>query len=397
MTLEPVLILDANERSALAATRSLGRRGVPVVAADETATTLAGASRHCRGTFVYPSPYRTPAAFLEALRTEAAARGIRVILPMTEVTTHLLVRHRAELSGLAIPSGTVRALEALTDKRSVHALAKQLDIPVPETRLVECPDAAGMATAGLQFPVVVKPYRSRIWSQGRWIRAGVRYASSLDELQRLTQALEGFSRHPFLVQEYVEGHGAGVFALYDQGRPLTFFAHKRLRERPPSGGVSVLSESVELDPHLRELTRRILDHVGWHGAAMVEFKVRRDGRPYLMEINPRFWGSLQLAIDAGVDFPWLAYQLAAGLTPDSVEGYRIGVRNRWLLGDLDHVYLTWRESRRMTATCRAITGFLTAFGSGTHREVDRWDDFRPFLIELKRYIAGVAAGHREAS
>ena len=397
MMLEPVLILDANERSALAATRSLGRRGVPVVAADETATTLAGASRHCRGTFVYPSPYRTPAAFLEALRTEAAARGIRVILPMTEVTTHLLVRHRAELSGLAIPSGTVRALEALTDKRSVHALAKQLDIPVPETRLVECPDAAAMATAGLQFPVVVKPYRSRIWSQGRWISAGVRYAFSLDELRRLAQTLEEFSRHPFLVQEYVEGHGAGVFALYDHGHALTFFAHRRLRERPPSGGVSVLSESVELDPHLRELTRRILDHVGWHGAAMVEFKVRPDGRPYLMEINPRFWGSLQLAIDAGVDFPWLAYQLAAGLTPDSVEGYRIGVRNRWLLGDLDHVYLTWRESRRVTATCRAITGFLTAFGPGTHREVDRWDDFRPFLIELTRYITGVVAGHREAS
>src|SRR2546430_8599658 len=100
----------------------------------------------------------------------------------------------------------------------------------------------------------------------------------------------------------------------------------------------------------------ILDHVGWHGAAMVEFKVRADGRPYLMEINPRFWGSLQLAIDAGVDFPWLAYQLAAGLTPDSVEGYRIGVRNRWLLGDLDHVYLSWKESRGLNATCRAIVG-----------------------------------------
>jgi predicted ATP-grasp superfamily ATP-dependent carboligase len=386
VTLEPVLVLDANERSALAATRSLGRRGVPVVTAEATPVTLAGASRYCRASFVYPSPYREPARFLHVVRTEAAARGTRLILPMTEVTTQLLVRHRADLPGLAIPFGTVEALEALTDKRSVHALAKQLDIPVPETRLVECPDAAGMATAGLQFPVVVKPYRSRIWSQGRWIGASVRYASSLDELRRLAQTLEAFSRHPFLVQEYVEGHGAGVFALYDHGHALTFFAHKRLRERPPSGGVSVLSESVELDAHMRELGRRILDHVGWHGPAMVEFKVRLDGRPYVMEINPRFWGSLQLAVDAGVDFPWLAYQLAAGITPDSVDRYRIGVRNRWLLGDLDHVYLTWKESGGLKATCRAITGFLTAFGTGTRHEVDRWDDFRPFVVELKRYL-----------
>jgi len=386
VTLEPVLVLDANERSALAATRSLGRRGVPVVTAEAAPTTLAGASKYCRESFVYPSPYREPAPFLHVLRREAAARGTRLLLPMTEVTTHLLVQHRADLAGLAIPFGTAEALEALTDKRSVHALAKQLDIPVPETRLVECPDAAAMATAGLQFPVVMKPYRSRIWSQGRWISAGVRYASSLDELRRLAQTLEGFSRHPFLVQEYVAGHGAGVFALCDQGRPLTFFAHRRLRERPPSGGVSVLSESVELDPRLRELTRRILDHVGWHGAAMVEFKVRPDGRPYLMEINPRFWGSLQLAIDAGVDFPWLAYQLAAGITPDPVDRYRIGVRNRWLLGDVDHVYLSWKESRGLNATCRAIVGFITAFGTGTHHEVDRWDDFRPFVVELKRYL-----------
>jgi predicted ATP-grasp superfamily ATP-dependent carboligase len=384
--IEPVLILDANQRSALAATRSLGRRGVPVVVADETGETLAGASRYCRGSFVCPSPYRTPARFLEVLKMESAARGIRVILPMTEVTTHVLVRYRGDLSGLRVPFGTFEALEALTDKRSVYALAKQLDIPVPETRLVECPEEARMATAGLKFPLVVKPYRSRIWSADTWICADVRYVSSLEELRRLTEIVEGFRHHPFLVQEYIKGQGAGVFALYDAGRAVTFFAHRRLRERPPSGGVSVLSESVGLDPYMRELSRRILDHVGWHGVAMVEFKVRADGRPYLMEVNPRFWGSLQLAIDAGVDFPWLAYQLATGARTDSVDGYRIGVRNRWLLGDLDHVYLSWKESAGWRATCRAIAGFLKGFEPGTKHEVDRWDDFRPFIVELKRYV-----------
>ena len=86
-------------------------------------------------------------------------------------------------------------------------------------------------------------------------------------------------------------------------RPVAFFAHKRLRERPPWGGVSVLSESAEPDPRLKALARQLLDDACWHGVAMVEFKVAPDGTPYLMEINTRFWGSLQLAIDAGVDFP----------------------------------------------------------------------------------------------
>jgi len=70
--------------------------------------------------------------------------------------------------------------------------------------------------------------------------------------------------------------------------------------------------------------------MAWHGVAMVEFKVSADGTPYLMEVNARFWGSLQLAIDAGVDFPWLLYQLATGRDVESDDDYVTGVKSRWL-------------------------------------------------------------------
>ena len=81
------------------------------------------------------------------------------------------------------------------------------------------------------------------------------------------------------------------------------------------------------------MAHRILESVGWHGVAMVEFKVTAEGTPYLIEVNGRFWGSLQLAIDSGVDFPWLLYQLANGTKVDEVTGYAVGVTWRWLLGD----------------------------------------------------------------
>ena len=61
-----------------------------------------------------------------------------------------------------------------------------------------------------------------------------------------------------------------------------------------------------------EASEKILGHVAWEGVAMVEFLVADDGTPYLMEVNTRFWGSLQLSIDAGVDFPYLLYQVFAG-------------------------------------------------------------------------------------
>jgi predicted ATP-grasp superfamily ATP-dependent carboligase len=385
--MEPVIVLDANQRSALAATRALGRRGVRVITADTTRETLAGASRYASGSFVYPSPYRAPGEFVERLATELAARAARIVLPMTEVTTHVLARDGAQLPGVSVPVGTFEALETLTDKRALQALAKQLDIPAPETRIVECPEQVRIATAGLAYPLVVKPYRSRIWTGDRWRGAEVRYVSSPGELDSLTRSVDVFRMHPFLVQEYIDGHGAGVFALYDRGRASVFFAHRRLRERPPSGGVSVLSESVSVDPHMRELSQRLLDHVEWHGPAMVEFKVCRDGRPYLMEVNPRFWGSLQLPIDAGVDFPWLAYQLARGQRLDVVTDYRIGARNRWLLGDLDCLYLSLKTRDSLRAKCRAVAAFVGGFGRGITHEIERRDDMWPCVVELKRYVS----------
>jgi predicted ATP-grasp superfamily ATP-dependent carboligase len=383
-----VLILDADQRSALAATRSLGRRGLVVVAADETTRTLAGASRYCRDTMVYPSPSADGGAFVEALKLAAARRRIDVILPMSDLTTRLLLEHREEFGDVRIPCPSLDAFDAVSDKWELYARARELDIPMPLTALVRSRAGLAEAVAGMAFPLVVKPRRSRMMRGGRWVALPVRYANSVEELDRILAAEGGVDDHPFLVQEYVSGQGQGVFGVYAAGKVVTFFAHRRLREKPPSGGVSVLSESVPVDPRLREISQRLLDSVGWHGVAMVEFKVTPAGSPYLIEVNGRFWGSLQLAIDAGVDFPWLLYRVARGEPVEPVDDYAIGTRNLWLLGDLDHLYLRLKERGGLREKWRAVRAFLRMFEAGTRHEVNRWDDVRPFLREMARYLRG---------
>jgi predicted ATP-grasp superfamily ATP-dependent carboligase len=158
--------------------------------------------------------------------------------------------------------------------------------------------------------------------------------------------------------------------------------------------VSVLRESIAADPIALGQAVALLDRLDWQGPAMVEFKMdEATGVPVLMEINGRFWGSLQLAIDAGVDFPALLVEAALGGDPEPVTEYRHGVRTRWLLGDLDHLLIRLRRSAAALhlppgapGRVRTVAGFVGGFAPPTRLEVLRLRDLRPFGRELRIWL-----------
>ena len=380
-----VLVLDANQRSALAAVRSLGRAGLRVFAADSSGATLAGASRYCHRRLSYPSPYSEPQAFVDAIAQAVRAHGIDVVLPMTEVSLQLLLGARDRLGTAALPAPALAAFEAMSDKYRLFKTAQALGVPMPRTVFIDDAHSLVAQADAWDYPVVVKPHRSRIWHNGAWLSTSVRYAHSRAELDAMVANDVALSAYPFLLQSFIDGHGEGLFALFDRGRAVDFFAHRRLRERPASGGVSVLSESAPVPVDLRDIAERLLAAQGWHGVAMVEFKRGRDGVPYLMEVNARFWGSLQLAVDAGVDFPARLVRLARGERLSAQPSYRVGARLRWLLGDLDRLYLLMKDRRvGVRKKLAAARDFLLP--SGARHEVNRFGDLRPAWFELKRYV-----------
>ena len=384
------LVLDANQRSALAVTRSLGKRGIPVITAEESLTTLAGASRYSRQHLEYPSPRQDPDQFVEVLSQLVKQHRIEILMPMTELTTELLLKNKSAFVEAVIPFPDIQTVNLLANKCTLMRMALELDIPTPKTWYADTTNSLPVELDKFNYPLVLKPGKSWLLHQGKWDRAAVQFAHDSSTARKILNEETGFHAHPFLLQESVAGHGEGVFALYDCGKPLAFFAHRRLREKPPSGGVSVLSESRAVDPVLLAHTRALLDNVNWHGIAMVEFKVASDGTPYLMEVNTRFWGSLQLAIDAGVDFPWLLYQLACGKQPDPVENYKTGTRLRWMLGDIDSLYLTLRDSRySLTTKLNAICCFFTPSPFKTRHEIGRWSDPAPAWYEIKQYLRDI--------
>jgi predicted ATP-grasp superfamily ATP-dependent carboligase len=380
-----VLVLDANQRAALAITRSLGKHGFHVVTADTVPETLSGASRHSSIAVTYPSPHTAPSEFLSRVCEIVLQHNIDIALPVTDVTTFLLAKNSTTIP-CALPCPSFESYELLSNKYRLFQFAIKLGLPVPHTIFLEKGSQAAEHGNDLTFPLVVKPFRSKILENGSFISTSVIVVNDRDELLRHLAHTPYLQQYPLMLQEYIIGDGQGLFGLYHNGVPVTFFSHKRIREKPPSGGVSVLSESVAPAPRMLDAAKKLLDAAQWHGVAMVEFKVAADGTPYLMEVNGRFWGSLQLAIDAGVDFPYLACQLTSAQSVSAPSSYRIGVRSRWLLGDLDRLYLVLKGGQSAMGKLWATLQFLNFLAPSTRSEINRLSDPMPFFFELKHYL-----------
>lgn len=380
-----VLVLDANQRSALAVTRSLGRSGqYSVYTADSIEIALAGASRFSQRYFRYPDPIHYPREFVSWMRNILAEYAFELVMPTTEITSQLLLNCQSELPGANLPFASYDRVMKLADKISLVKLAKKSGITVPQSSSFQ--GAQDVILEDLRFPVVIKPALSRIYKEDHWVHTQVRIVRSLADWHEALEDMPYLQDNPFMLQEFIPGHGGGVFCLYDRGRAVQFFAHQRLREKPPEGGVSVLSRSVPVDKELKQAAVKLLNEVQWHGVAMVEFRISDDGTPYLMEINTRFWGSLQLAVDSGIDFPLMLAHLHLGRPIEQTYDYHYDQRLRWLLGDLDSLYLFLKKPHPWQIKLLQIGRFLSVKMRRQKHEVNRLGDLKPAWIELKQYI-----------
>ena len=376
-----VLITDGNERAALAAARSLVQAGHAVSVCTPARLSLAGVSRGVRPHRVGNDPLLNPAGYVSDLAQFARRGSPTVLLPMTDASVEAVLEHRDELpAGVTIPLPDLATYRAASDKAHVMALAEASGFGVPETRILAT--AVDAIPGAAFFPAFVKPHRSVVRVGGVRRKVPVTPVADASACRAALAALPA-SAFPVLLQRRVSGAGEGFFALRWEGRTVAMFAHRRLREKPPSGGVSVYRESIPLEEGLAGPGLRLLEALDWNGVAMIECK--RDaatGRQVIMEVNGRFWGSLQLAIDAGVDFPDLLVRCAAGETVPAPRDYRVGIRSRWFWGDVDQLYLRLRNGG---SRVQAVREFFRR-GVGDRSEVLRWRDPVPFLVETLQWF-----------
>jgi predicted ATP-grasp superfamily ATP-dependent carboligase len=314
------------------------------------------------------------------------------IIPVTDASVPACLQVREKVPALCAALPAKSAYEAVIDKFNLQALATGVGIQVPRTDLVSRANEEIVINQDLIYPVVVKPRRSAtVLMNGRVVRRGVAYAADKAAFRRVLSETLLDESDELLVQQVVKGHGMGIFTFSADSSTHALFAHRRLREKPPSGGVSVLSESIAMPQGTARAVERLLEAQRWKGPAMAEFKVDANGTPWLMEINARLWGSVQLAVDCGVDFPFLTYQSAMKQQTTLPTRYKSGRQLRWGLGDLDNLYLQLRDSgNSISSKLEAAGRFLLPWRPGRSWELFRFNDPLPALSAAVEYLKAVA-------
>lgn len=337
-----VLVIGDDRRIALAIARSLGRTGLQVDIAWNTMAAVLASSRYVSKTLELPLPSDEP-AWTNAVSNLLADGTYELAIPATECALFALHRSRdvlRRLTRLAVPNhgGFTKA----TSKSAIGEIAERLGIPIPSSRTIANQRQLDTCLQELTEKTVIKPVTS-IDSSVPAEKLFVQIARTDSDCRRIMKPLLA-KQIPAVFQQWIPGHGEGVCFLAREGRLLTAFQHRRLHET--SGHGSTYRESVAIDPELHHATARIISELGYTGVGMCEFRRDPDsGRWWFLELNPRFWGSLPLAVAAGADFPADLYEMLVNGRTEFDSNYRIGLRHRDLTGDLRWVWRTLRKGR----------------------------------------------------
>lgn len=321
-----VLVSDAETPAALAVVRSLGRAGHRVAVVAHSRRAVAAASRRCEGVVRAPDPRREPEEWTEAILAALRGYGRDFFLPVTDTALVLADRARERFPPCCRPVLPPReTLATALDKVAVLDRAAALGIPV-------LPHRTGAETARTPMPAVLKPRRSRAVSFRCVHAATARIVGRPEDLPAAAAELDrrGLGHY---AEPWVPGVGHGIFLLVHEGEVLARFAHRRIREASPLGGPSAAAESVPAHPALLAWAEALAQDLGIEGPFMAEFRGQGDDF-VLLEVNVRWWGSLGLALLAGVDLPRLHLAALLGRPERGSDSWKTGVAARYLPFDL---------------------------------------------------------------
>lgn len=326
-----VLVLKHGvNRGALAAVRSLARAGHTVGLGTDTPHGLTDVSRAVSAHHVLPRADLDRRAFAEAVGNVVQSGGYEVVFAVDDAQVLAVSEHR-DLVDAVFPYPDHAKVTLALDRLEFARAAERAGLRPPWTQ--EATEEV-LASAGDRQLVV----KSRGYvALGGADEAGHRVETRIGDLEAVREWVREIEAAGGrgLLQERIDGQLIAVTLLCERGGRIVG-AHQQVSERtwPVQAGVSARAVSQPVDPVLLERIARLLSELEWFGVVQLQFLVPEGGEPHVIDFNPRFYGSLGLAVHCGADFPVAWAALAAGQPTDGLIASRSGVRFHWLGGDL---------------------------------------------------------------
>ncbi len=375
------LVLDARLRQSLVTVRSLGSRGLRVAALETFDGVPTFSSRWCQQKAICPADEGTK-EYVRSLEQVLDSTGARVLIASSDGTIALLRQHREQLEQrIHIALAKEPALGIAINKEHTLEIAKRLGLGVPRAVTIRAVSEVEAAVHEIGLPAVVKPVESWLW--GKQSRVISQLVTTHEEARRAVEELTCFGG-TVLFQQFLSGRRESLSFFYAHGEIYARYAFWGRRTNPPLGGIYVLRQSIALPPDTGEQAERLVREIELEGYSQVEFRRDSVGKPYLMEINPRLNMGIEVAVRAGVDFPYLLYQWANGERINAVKSYRIGGQMRYLKGDFITTVASVRQRGRpgVAPPARAILDFLLSFFIPMGYDYFDWRDPLPAFFAI---------------
>lgn len=380
----PLAVITASSVNALSFARSLGRRGIPVLLLDSDHH-LAVYSRFAKVLKMVPVG-QDPQCWIDTLLglgKELESRA--VLIPTADPHAVLVAEHEEELRpyfNFLVPEPQLARHFVSKEFQLEHA--RKMGVSVPNTHFPKSMQELESLADKLQYPCILKPDHSHSGAQ-------ILLGKKLIVVESARELLEAYASLATvdlacLVQEIIPGPDTELVSYLGfwnkDGVETAFITKRKLRQFPALYGNGSLQVTEDL-PEVAELSRRLLKGLAYRGLAGVEFKFdSRDGSYRFVEINPRSSAMNELAVTAGIDFPWITYRSLNGedVKPQAHGAFKTGVRcvnEEWDLqaywelrnrGEMS--FSQWRDSLR-----------------GSHRIIAAWDDPKPILAGMARAMS----------
>ena len=326
-----VLITEADHKNTLAAVRALGMNGIEIVVSGRKRLEPAFYSKYCKKKYIYSDPVDHEVEFVKDIIDIVTREKIDVILPIGAESCVVVSKYKGVLSKITKVAVSDYAIFLKAyDKLQTIEIGKEIGVPCPKTfGILEFEDLENIIKE-LGFPIVLKAKKGSGYSGVKIINKRSELRKKYDDLINVDTKNENIYDHRnIIVQEYIPGDIHDVCIFANHGHIIRAVTQKRIKTLPVIGGGGIWNITTN-NVRLIEYSKKLIHTIQYHGPAQIEFKLDKEGMPRLIEINPKFWGTLDLSIQAGVNFPLISARVAMGEKLNPNYCYKEGFEYIWI-------------------------------------------------------------------